>query len=115
MCGPHFTPETDEDDDNGEHVVCPVCNVKCYSDPDTHCEHVVFVITEEMVNRFNTTPEMDAWLDEKIGDDPCAGISTRQLNAFCKKFGISKDSITEYGMCCGPVCNEYIFGFKESE
>jgi hypothetical protein len=99
--------------DEGDCVICPVCGHKCLSDPDTHCKHVAFVVTENMVNRFNTTTEMDDWLDEKIGTDMCDTISDRKLATFCKKFGIKRDTLTEYGMCCGPVCYEYIFGFKE--
>ena len=115
MCGHYASPQTDEDEDidDEEHVVCPVCQSKCYSDPESHCEHVVFVVAEDMVNRFNTTEEMDTWLDEKVGNDMCDIITTRKLNAFCKQFGITKETLTEYGMACGPVCNEYVFGFKE--
>jgi hypothetical protein len=112
-----FSDHNDDEDDgsSGEYISCPVCQNKCYSDPDTHCKHVVFVVTEDMVNRFNTTPEMDDWLDEKIGTDMCDTISDRKLATFCKKFGIKRDSLTEYGMCCGPVCYEYTFGFKENK
>ncbi len=113
MCGPNFSPEADQDEDDvGDHVVCPICDHKCGSDPDTHCEHVVFVVAESMVNRFNTTDEMDKWLDENIGNDMCDTISKRKLGTFCKTFGIKRDTLTEYGMCCGPVCYEYTFGFK---
>lgn len=99
--------------DEGETVICPICDHKCLSDPDTHCDHVTFVVAEKMVNRFNMTKEMDEWLDDNIGNDICDTISNSKLNAFCKKFGIQCETLTEYGMCCGPVCYEYIFGFKE--
>ncbi len=113
----HFSSsfaETNEDTDNdGDHIVCPICQHKCYSDPDTHCKHVIFVVAERMLNRFNTTTEMDNWLDENIGTDPCDTISPRKLGAFCGKFDIQQDVIVEHGMCCGPVCYEYIFGFHK--
>jgi hypothetical protein len=108
-----YADDGDEDGGDGEGVICPICGHKCLSDESTHCEHVSFVVTENMVNRFNTTLEMDEWLDKNIGDDMCDTISTRKLNAFCKKFGIQRETLTEYGMCCGPACYEYIFGFKE--
>ena len=114
MCANSGNSSNSDDDDIGEHVVCPICQHTNTSDTDSHCEHVVFVVVEDMVNRFNTTEEMDNWLDKKIGCDMCDTITQRQLKSFAKKFGISLDSITEYGMCCGPVCNEFTFGFKEN-
>ena len=114
MCANHGNSSIPEDDeDDFEHIVCPFCEEKVGTDEATHCKHVAFVVTDGMVNRFNFTDEMNKALDKSIGNDICDTISERKLKNFCKKFDIKLDSIVEHGMCCGPVCFEFVFGFKE--
>lgn len=112
MCANHGNSSIPEEDDF-EHIVCPFCEAKIGTDTDTHCKHVAFVVIDEMVNRFNMTDEMNEALDKSIGNDLCDTVTDRKLNNFCKKFDVKLDIIVEHGMCCGPVCTEYTFGFKE--
>jgi hypothetical protein len=94
-----------------DHVICPTCGAKVGSDTETHCKHVLFVITEGMVNRYNTTKEMDEWLDDNVGNDSCTKIKKTYLTMVCRKFKIKLLTLTEVGICCGPISYEYTFGF----